>query len=55
MESPWQRGRKQLKQMLDDYCLIGFDRQGGVVDYDTCAAGCACCADRTRSEVTEIR
>lgn len=54
MKSRVQRGRKQLKQMLDDCCLIELDRRGGVVDYDTRAAGCDCCADRTRSDITEI-
>ena len=46
MKSRVQRGRKQLKQMLDDCCLIELDRRGGVVDYNTRAAGCDCCADR---------
>ncbi len=45
MKSRVQRGRKQLKQMLDDCCLIELDRRGGVVDYDTRAAGCDCCSD----------
>ena len=34
MKSRVQRGRKQLKQMLDDCCLIELDRRGGVVDYN---------------------
>ena len=46
MKSRVQRGRKQLKQMLDDCCLIELDRRGGVIDYNTRAAGCDCCADR---------
>ncbi|MGE0643950.1 MAG: RNA polymerase sigma factor SigZ [Nitrospira sp.] len=53
MKSRVQRGRKQLKRMLDDCCLIELDRRGGVVDYDTRAAGCDCCADRTGSDLTE--
>lgn len=47
MKSRVQRGRKQLKQMLDDCCRIELDRRGGVVDYDTRAAACDCCADPT--------
>jgi RNA polymerase sigma-70 factor, ECF subfamily len=46
MKSRVQRGRKQLKAMLDDCCLIELDRRGGVVDYTTRAAGCDCCTDR---------
>ncbi|MGB4067073.1 MAG: RNA polymerase sigma factor SigZ [Nitrospira sp.] len=46
MKSRVQRGRKQLKQMLDACCMIELDRRGGVVDFDTRAAGCDCCADR---------
>ena len=45
MKSRVQRGRKQLKQMLDACCMIELDRRGGVVDYDTRAAGCDCCSD----------
>lgn len=33
MKSRVQRGRKQLKQMLDDCCLIELDRRGGVTNY----------------------
>ncbi len=53
MKSRVQRGRKQLKQMLDDCCLIELDRRGGVIDYDTRAAGCDCCANPTRSDIIE--
>jgi RNA polymerase sigma-70 factor, ECF subfamily len=34
MKSRVQRGRKQLKQLLDDCCLIRLDRRGGVADYE---------------------
>ena len=54
MKSRVQRGRKQLKQMLDDCCQIELDRRGGVVDYNTRAAGCDCCADRESSDRKEI-
>ncbi|MGE0471853.1 MAG: RNA polymerase sigma factor SigZ [Candidatus Nitrospira kreftii] len=33
MKSRVQRGRRQLKQMLEDCCLIELDRRGGVADY----------------------
>jgi len=49
MKSRVQRGRKQLKQMLDDCCLIELDRRGGVTDYqprsnveNLCAKGEGC-------------
>jgi RNA polymerase sigma-70 factor (ECF subfamily) len=33
MKSRVQRGRRQLKQMLENCCLIELDRRGGVADY----------------------
>ncbi len=33
MKSRVQRGRKQLKRMLDDCCVIEVDRRGGIVEY----------------------
>lgn len=45
MKSRVQRGRKQLKQMLDDCCLIQLDRRGGVADYAVRDAGCDPCGD----------
>ncbi len=33
MKSRVQRGRRQLKQMLGECCLIQLDRRGGVADY----------------------
>jgi RNA polymerase sigma-70 factor (ECF subfamily) len=47
MKSRVQRGRKQLKQMLDDCCLIEFDRRRGVVDYEVRDAGCDACTPLT--------
>lgn len=43
MKSRVQRGRRHLKQMLDDCCLIELDSRGGVADYelrhpDSCGA-----------------
>jgi RNA polymerase sigma-70 factor (ECF subfamily) len=47
MKSRVQRGRKQLKQMLDDCCLIELDRRRGVVDYEVRDAGCDACTPLT--------
>jgi RNA polymerase sigma-70 factor (ECF subfamily) len=33
MKSRVQRGRKQLKQMLEDCCVVELDRRGGIADY----------------------
>jgi RNA polymerase sigma-70 factor (ECF subfamily) len=44
MKSRVQRGRKQLKQMLDDCCRIELDRRRAVVDYDVRDAGCDSCS-----------
>lgn len=43
MKSRVQRGRKQLKQMLDECCLIQLDARGGVADYEIRDAGCDPC------------
>lgn len=43
MKSRVQRGRKQLKQMLDDCCLIELDGRGGVIDYRARTAECDAC------------
>ena len=43
MKSRVQRGRKQLRQLLDDCCLIQLDRRGRVVDYEVRGAGCDPC------------
>lgn len=51
MKSRVQRGRKQLKQMLDACCLIELDRRGGVVDFDTRTAGCNCCPNHTGTDL----
>jgi len=48
MKSRVQRGRKQLKQMLEDCCLIQFDRRGGVIDFETREDACDPCANRPR-------
>lgn len=52
MKSRVQRGRRQLKQLLDDCCLIDLDRRGGVVDYHTRGSGCdSCASDKNTPEV----
>jgi len=43
MKSRVQRGRKQLKQMLDDCCVIQLDRSRAVVDYEVRNPGCDSC------------
>ena len=43
MKSRVQRGRKQLKQMLDACCSIELDRRRGVVDYAVRDGGCDSC------------
>jgi RNA polymerase sigma-70 factor (ECF subfamily) len=43
MKSRVQRARKQLKQMLDDCCVIHLDRRRGVVDYERHRPGCDAC------------
>lgn len=45
MKSRIQRGRAQLKQMLDDCCVIELDRRGGVIDYRVRAEDCGSCAE----------
>ena len=55
MKSRVQRGRRQLKQMLDDCCLIELDHRGGVVDYRARTAGCDSCTERNTSDSIEDR
>lgn len=43
MKSRIQRGRKRLKQMLNDCCVIELDRRRTVVDYEVRDAGCNSC------------
>ncbi len=43
MKSRVQRGRRQLKQLLDDCCLIQLDRRGGVADYESRDPECDPC------------
>lgn len=43
MKSRVQRGRKQLKQMLDDCCLIELDRRRAVIGYEMRNAECNVC------------
>ena len=50
MKSRVQRGRKQLKQMLDDCCLIELDRRGGVTDYQPRSNVESFCAEEGRCD-----
>lgn len=43
MKSRVQRGRKQLKRMLDECCLIQLDRRGGVREFAVRDADCDPC------------
>ena len=43
MKSRVQRGRKQLKQLLDDCCAIELDRRRGVMDYTPRNRSCDSC------------
>ncbi len=53
MKSRVQRGRKQLKQMLGDCCLIELDRRGGVIEYQARNEECDPCAGTKRSKRTD--
>ncbi|MDX2252965.1 MAG: RNA polymerase sigma factor SigZ [Nitrospira sp.] len=52
MKSRVQRGRKQLKQMLGDCCLIELDRRGGVIEYQARNEECDPCAGTKRPKRT---
>jgi RNA polymerase sigma-70 factor (ECF subfamily) len=43
MKSRVQRGRTQLKRLLDDCCLIQLDRRGGVREFEVRETGCDPC------------
>jgi RNA polymerase sigma-70 factor (ECF subfamily) len=43
MKSRVQRGRKQLKQMLDDCCSVQLDRRNGIVEYQSRGTECDLC------------
>ena len=45
IKSRVQRGRQQLKRMLNECCLIQLDRRGGVADYAVCDAECDPCRE----------
>lgn len=44
MKSRVQRGRKRLRRILYDCCLIQLDRRGGVADYEVRHQGCDSCS-----------
>lgn len=43
MKSRVQRGRKQLKQMLEDCCVVELDRRRTIIGYDLRDNGCDSC------------
>jgi RNA polymerase sigma-70 factor (ECF subfamily) len=43
MKSRVQRGRKQLKELLDECCQIELDRRGGVREFEVRDTGCDPC------------
>ena len=45
MKSRVQRGRRRLKQMLEDCCLIQLDSRRGVMDYERRTVDCEDCPD----------
>lgn len=53
MKSRVQRGRKQLKQMLDDCCEIQLDRRKGVLAYRSRKTDCGPCASDKNTPGTE--
>jgi len=48
MKSRVQRGRRQLKRMLDQCCAIELDRRGGVADYAVRNGSCDPCKPYNR-------
>ena len=54
MKSRVQRGRAQLKQMLDDCCLIELDRRKGVIDYQSRRADCNLCGSDQKTPETDF-
>ncbi|MEX5215195.1 MAG: RNA polymerase sigma factor SigZ [Nitrospiraceae bacterium] len=45
MKSRVQRGRRQLRRMLDECCLIQLDGRRGVADFDVRTPECSPCGD----------
>jgi len=45
MKSRIQRGRKQLKAVLEDCCRVELDRRGAIVAYDARKPGSCACGD----------
>lgn len=55
MKSRVQRGRRQLKEMLEACCTIELDRRRGVVDYDLRNQQDSSCRDRPECGVRDTR
>ncbi|MBI5673097.1 MAG: RNA polymerase sigma factor SigZ [Nitrospirae bacterium] len=54
MKSRVQRGRTQLKQMLDDCCVIQLDRRKGVVEYRSRRTDCDPCSSDKKTPDTDL-
>lgn len=54
MKSRVQRGRKQLKQMLNDCCVIELDRRKGLVEYRSRRAECDPCTTAKKRPETDL-
>lgn len=48
MKSRVQRGRRQLREVLEACCAIALDRRRGVADYELRDAGCDSCGGSTK-------
>ena len=48
IKSRVQRGRRQLKQMLDECCIIELDRRRGIVNYTLRGSSCQSCRPSPR-------
>lgn len=54
MKSRVQRGRRQLKQMLNDCCVIELDHRKGVVEYRPRRAECDPCVSNKNMPETDL-
>ena len=54
MKSRIQRGRGQLKQMLNDCCVIELDGRKGIVEYHSRRAECDPCVPNKNMPETDL-
>ena len=45
MKSRVQRARRELKDLLEQCCVVDVDRRGGIADYHPPTGGCACATE----------